>query len=68
MTRAELRLELLKLSYTHGRDVAEAVGRAKNMEEFVLQESSELNKESSGGVKPILKVKKDSGNADELFR
>lgn len=67
MTRAELRLELLKLSYTHGRDVAEAVGRAEKMEEFILQ-GSELNKESSGGVKPILKVKKDSGNADELFR
>lgn len=30
-----LRLELLRLTYTHGRDPAEAVGRAKVLEGYV---------------------------------
>ena len=31
-----MRLELLKLTYTHGRDAAEAVARAKALEAFVF--------------------------------
>lgn len=40
MTRDELRLELLKLTYIHGRTSAEAVERAREMEVFVLDNSS----------------------------
>lgn len=46
MTRADLRLELLKLSYTHSRDAVEAVGRAKVLENFVLE--TEEKSESVG--------------------
>jgi hypothetical protein len=35
MTREELRLELLKLTYTHGRTSAEAVARAQELEGHV---------------------------------
>jgi hypothetical protein len=35
MTRDELRLELLRLTYSHGRDSAEAVERAKVLESYV---------------------------------
>jgi hypothetical protein len=38
MTQDEIRLELLKLTYTHGRDAAEAVGRAKILEAFIRGE------------------------------
>jgi hypothetical protein len=38
MKRAELRLELIKLTHTLGRTSAEAVGRAKELEEFILAE------------------------------
>lgn len=31
----ELRLELLKLTYTHGREAAEAVERAKVLEAYI---------------------------------
>lgn len=31
----EVRLELLKLTYTHGRDVKEAVERAREMERYL---------------------------------
>jgi hypothetical protein len=38
MKKEELRLELVKLTYTHGRDVAEALGRAKELEKYVSEE------------------------------
>jgi hypothetical protein len=37
MTRDELRLELLSLTYSHGRDAAEAVERAKVLELYVCE-------------------------------
>jgi len=37
MTRDELRLELLKLTYVHGRMTAEAVARARELEMYVIQ-------------------------------
>lgn len=37
MDRHQLRLELLRLTYTHGRDSAEAVARAKALEEYVTE-------------------------------
>lgn len=36
MDERELRLELLKLTYTHGRDVSEAVSKAEVLENYVL--------------------------------
>jgi hypothetical protein len=37
MTSPELRLELLKLTYSHGREPSEAVERAKVLEEYALE-------------------------------
>lgn len=37
MDRETLRLELVKLTYAHGRDAAEAVGRAKDLEAYVSE-------------------------------
>jgi hypothetical protein len=39
MTAADLRLECLKLTYAHGREPAEAVERAKILEQYLLMES-----------------------------
>ena len=39
MTKSEMRLELLKLTYSHGRDASEAVDRAKVLEAFLLDDS-----------------------------
>lgn len=47
MERDELRLELLKLTYSHGRDAAEAVRRAKELERYI----SATNPESSEKLK-----------------
>lgn len=41
MTKQDVRLELLKLTYNHGREASEAVERAKVLEAFVLDESAE---------------------------
>jgi hypothetical protein len=40
MTKQDVRLELLKLTYNHGREASEAVERAKILEAFVLDESA----------------------------
>jgi hypothetical protein len=45
MDRQELRLEIVKLTYTHGREITEAVARAKALEAYILDESEK--KESS---------------------
>lgn len=37
MELKELRLELLKLTYNHGREAREAVDRAKELETYVLE-------------------------------
>jgi hypothetical protein len=37
MDKDIIRLELVKLTYHHGREVAETVRRAKELEEYVLQ-------------------------------
>lgn len=36
METKALRLELLKLAYTHGREAREAVARAEELEKYVL--------------------------------
>lgn len=43
-----IRLELLKLTYTHGRDAAEAVERAKVLEAFVLAGAADRPDKGSG--------------------
>lgn len=40
MTVAELRLELLRLTYSHGREAQEAVDRANILERFVVGEEA----------------------------
>lgn len=37
MNLQELRLELLKLTYNHGREASEAVTRAKELEAYVTE-------------------------------
>jgi hypothetical protein len=37
---AEVRLELLRLTYTHGREASEAVDRAKILESYITQGQS----------------------------
>jgi hypothetical protein len=37
VTLHEIRIELLKLTYTHGRDAAEAVSRTRELEKFVVE-------------------------------
>lgn len=49
MTRESLRLELLKLTYTHGRDSAEAVGRAKELEKYLFEEEVRAEKKKKPG-------------------
>lgn len=34
-----LRIELLRLTYTHGRTAAEAIERAKELEKYVVDEA-----------------------------
>lgn len=40
MDRQEIRLELLRLTYSHGRDTSEAVQRAKDLEAYVYSEGA----------------------------
>jgi len=42
MTQQELRLELLKLTYSHGREASEAVKRAGVLESYVLEEHAQV--------------------------
>lgn len=42
MNRADLRLELLKLTYSHGREPSEAVDRAKVLEAYLHEELAEV--------------------------
>lgn len=37
MTREEFRLECLKLTYSHGRESAEAVARARDLEKYIFE-------------------------------
>jgi hypothetical protein len=66
MDREALRLELLKLTYSHGRPAGEAVGRAKELEDYVL----ELGQTKTGltpAGKPSASL--DSSTADnDIFR
>jgi hypothetical protein len=55
VTEVDYRLELLKLTYTHGRDAAEAVRRAKELEEYLKTRSKPVDKVVSadlGKAKP----------------
>lgn len=49
MDRALIRLEVIKLTYTHGRDSAEAVYRARELENYIfeLQDESLHEKKKS---------------------
>lgn len=46
MSISEIRLELIKLTYSHGRDATEAVGRAEKLEEYVTREKVSVKKPS----------------------
>ena len=61
MTEIELRLELLKLTYTHGRTSAEAVDRAKTMEEW-LKEGSPVERPVATGKDTLHLPPKKSNN------
>jgi len=52
MDQKTLRLELLKLTYTHGRPAAEAVARARELEDFI-------GVETVAGKKPPLHLRKN---------
>lgn len=47
MKREELRLELLKLTYAHGRTPEEAIARAKELEVFVQDTEANSGGQSS---------------------
>lgn len=44
MDRAELRLELLKLTYNHSHGPIEAIGRARKLEEFLFESGGQVAK------------------------
>lgn len=62
MERELVRLELLKLTYTHGRDANDAVERAKVLESYVLPEDKANNVPAKTASKPS----KKAGNLDIL--
>ena len=69
MLRTEIRLECLKLAHTHGREIAEVVGRASEYEKFVLGE--ETASEVTETPEPLQKQgpgrpRKKIGNPDIL--
>lgn len=64
MTRIEIRLECLKLTYAHGRDPGEAVGRAKVLEAYIMAEDEKSSVDVSGKTPKL--GKKGSGNPDIL--
>lgn len=53
MTKPELRLELLKLTYNHGREASEAVNRAKELETFVFDGSEKPLGLPNKSAKPV---------------
>lgn len=68
MKREDLRLELLKLTYAHGRDVAEAVGRAKVLETYVWEQESDSTFEVELGTlekRAPGRPRKNAGNAND---
>lgn len=65
MTKTEVRLEVLKLTYTHSRDAAEAVARARKLEEYIFETqdvASEMNVKEP--LKKASRVQKNSGNSN----
>ncbi len=59
MDRALVRLEIIKLTYTHGRDAAEAVSRARELENYIFEFQDEKQKEVKS--KP-----RKTGNSENL--
>jgi hypothetical protein len=47
-----LRLELLKLTYTHGRDIPEIVERARGLEAYVKEQASDAKRSTLSLKKP----------------
>lgn len=68
MDKAQLRLELIKLTYTHGRDVCEAVARAKALEAYLNDDSSVEASEpkNKGGATPNKGSGKKAANVNIL--
>ena len=62
MDRLTLRFELLKLTYTHGREVPEAVERARQLETYVLQSDPAPAVEASS--RSTLKMPQSKGRPD----
>ncbi len=58
MNREEMRLEILKLTYTHGRETSEAVGRAKALEDYIFEQT-----QSEANPKTLEKPKSKAGNS-----
>ena len=60
MDRAQLRLEIIKLTYTHGRDTTEAVSRARDLENYIFesQDEKQNEKKKKSHLKP--------GNSEHL--
>jgi hypothetical protein len=69
MQREALRLEVLKLVYHHGRDTAEVVGRARELEKYLLEPepkvSSEAGQVEAEKLKPG-RSRKGTGNSTLL--
>ena len=61
MNIEQIRLELVKLTYNHGRDASEAVDRAKALESYGCQKSSESVPEVPKKV--VRAPKTSSGNS-----
>lgn len=61
MERTEIRLECLKLAHSLGRDPAEAIGRAKIYEEYIVGQKDEAEKKA-----PQKPFQKKSGNSSIL--
>lgn len=66
MDRQTLRLELLKLTYSHGRQASEAVARAKELEDFVVVELGQIKTGPTPLGKPGVKQKTAENDLDFL--
>jgi hypothetical protein len=78
LTKLNIKLEVLKLAHTHGREIAEVIGRAKAYEEYLLEgvqtESEKSGSQAQEGVTNSSesgshadKRQKKSGNVDSLI-
>lgn len=66
MEREDLRLECVKLTYTHGRSPAEAVGSAKLLEDYILSKPQPSRVSKVSVPKKVRQPKKKADNLDIL--